>query len=323
MKTIPALMLAASLGAGMIMVSEAAFARNSGHQEHSDNQDHSGMRSGNGNGSATRSGKHSGDTYKKGKGKSKPGTVTWGGSPPRSPPPAGTVTWGGSPPRSPPPTGTGLHIRGDNGSRPPVDLKSHPVTNGNPVNGGSPPKPPVSSTEPITKGTPISGGSPPRSPVATANPTPAGPPAGAAVVSNGQVKLNIPNSSGGLTVTSDKPGTITVSNGDPSHSVTLPGGSVTISGGQALNTVAGGPGVQVVTHPNGDFVAAANAPVPPPTRTTVTGGPEGGFFNALGNGLVDTGKDIVGTLNPEVSFKATVQPQNVTKDPPTSTSVQR
>jgi hypothetical protein len=167
MKTIPALMLAASLGAGMIMVSEAAFARNSGHQEHSDNQDH------------------------------------------------------------------------------------------------------------------------------------------------------------GLTVTSDKPGTITVSNGDPSHSVTLPGGSVTISGGQALNTVAGGPGVQVVTHPNGDFVAAANAPVPPPTRTTVTGGPEGGFFNALGNGLVDTGKDIVGTLNPEVSFKATVQPQNVTKDPPTSTSVQR
>jgi hypothetical protein len=126
-----------------------------------------------------------------------------------------------------------------------------------------------------------------------------------------------------LTVTSDKPGTITVSNGDPSHSVTLPGGSVTISGGQALNTVAGGPGVQVVTHPNGDFVAAANAPVPPPTRTTVTGGPEGGFFNALGNGLVDTGKDIVGTLNPEVSFKATVQPQNVTKDPPTSTSVQR
>jgi hypothetical protein len=323
MKTIPALMLAASLGAGMIMVSEAAFARNSGHQEHSDNQDHSGMRSGNGNGSATRSGKHSGDTYKKGKGKSKPGTVTWGGSPPRSPPPAGTVTWGGSPPRSPPPTGTGLHIRGDNGSRTPVDLKSDPVTNGKPVNGGSPPKTPVSSTEPITKGTPISGGSPPRSPVATANPAPAGPPAGAAVVSNGQVKLNIPNSSGGLTVTSDKPGTITVSNGDPSHSVTLPGGSVTISGGQALNTVAGGPGVQVVTHPNGDFVAAANAPVPPPTRTTVTGGPEGGFFNALGNGLVDTGKDIVGTLNPEVSFKATVQPQNVTKDPPTSTSVQR
>lgn len=96
-KTIPALLLAASLGAGMILVSEAALARNGGggHQEHSDHQDHSGMKSGNGNGSAARSGKHSdGDTYNKGKSKTKPGTVTWGGSPPRSPPPAGTVTWG-------------------------------------------------------------------------------------------------------------------------------------------------------------------------------------------------------------------------------------
>lgn len=85
-KTIPTLMLAASLGAGMILDSGAAFARNGGggHQEHSDHQDHSGMKSSNGNGSAARSG---------GKSKTKPGTVTWGGSPPRSPPPAGTVTW--------------------------------------------------------------------------------------------------------------------------------------------------------------------------------------------------------------------------------------
>ncbi len=194
----------------------------------------------------------------------------------------------------------------------------------------------MSTTEPITNGAPISGGSPPRSPVATTNPTPAGPPAGAAVVSNGQVKLYIPDSSGGLSVTSDKPGTITVSNGDPSHSVTLPGGSVTISGGQALNTVAGGPGVQVVTHPNGDFVAAANTPVPPPTRTTVTGGPEGGFVNALGNGLVDTGKDIgkgivdtgsdIGKGLYDVahpSFSAEVKGDNSTKAPATSTSVQR
>lgn len=126
-------------------------------------------------------------------------------------------------------------------------------------------------------------------------------------------------------MTSDKPGTITVSNGDPSHSVTLPGGTVTITGGQALNTVAGGPGVQVVTHPNGDFVAAANAPVPPPTRTTVTGGPEGGFINALGNGLVDTAKDIGNGLYDVAhpSFSATATGDNVTKPPATSTSVQR
>src|SRR5260370_34833085 len=136
-KTIPTLMLAASLGAAMILVSGAALARNGGggHQEHSDHQDHSGMKSGNGNGSAARSGKHSdGDTYKKGKGKSKPGTVTWGGSPPRSPPPAGTVTWGGSPPRSPPPAGTGLHVPGANGSRTPAHPKSDPVTTVKPVN---------------------------------------------------------------------------------------------------------------------------------------------------------------------------------------------
>jgi hypothetical protein len=139
-------------------------------------------------------------------------------------------------------------------------------------------------------------------------------------VSNGQVKLYIPNSPSGLRVTSDKPGTITVSNGDPSHSVTLPGGSVTISGGQALNDVGAGPGIQVVTHPNGDFVAAANAPVTPAPH--VTGGPEGGFLNALGNGLVDTGKDIVGTLNPVNDFKATVAPGHGI-DPTTSTSIQR
>src|SRR5260370_30353356 len=63
-KTIPTLMLAASLGAAMILVSGAALARNGGgdHQEHSDHQDHSGMKSGNGNGSAARSGKHSDGT---------------------------------------------------------------------------------------------------------------------------------------------------------------------------------------------------------------------------------------------------------------------
>ena len=301
-KTIPALMLAASLGAGMILFSEAALARNGGgdHQEHSDHQDHSGMKSGSGNGSAARSGKQSGgDTYEKGKSKAKPGTVTWGGSPLRSPPT----------------TGTGLHVRGDNGSRTPVDLKSDPVTNSKPVNGGSPPKTPVSTTDPITNGAPISGGSPPRSPVATANPTPAsGPPAGTAVVSNGQVKLYIPNSAAGLRVTSDKPGTITVSNGDPSHSVTLPGGSVTISGGSADNTMAGGPGVQVVSRPNGDFVAAANAPVPPapaPVRTTVTGAPDG---------IIDNSSGLVGFATG--NFKATVAPQNATSEA-TSTSVQR
>ncbi len=102
--------------------------------------------------------------------------------------------------------------------------------------------------------------------------------------------------------------------------MTLPGGSVTISGGSAVNTVAGGPGVRVVSHPNGDFVAAANAP--PPT-VTVTGGPEGGFVNALGNGLVDTGKGILNSLNP-VTETWNVKPVGPPPPAPqTSTSVQR
>jgi hypothetical protein len=68
-KTIPTLM--PSLGAGMILVSEAALARNNDHQEHSDHQDRNGMGSDNGNGSATCSGRDSGATNKNEK--SKPG----------------------------------------------------------------------------------------------------------------------------------------------------------------------------------------------------------------------------------------------------------
>jgi hypothetical protein len=293
-KTIPTLMRAVSFGAAMMLVSEAAVARDDGHQGHSDRQDRNEIQRRD-NGPTARSGRPSGQSDKK----------------------AGAFTWGGSPPRSPPPAGEGLHVNGGAKSRTPISLKGDPMTNGKSGLAGTPAKTPVSATEPITTG--MHGGSAPTSPVATANPAPAaGPPAGAAVVSNGQVKLYIPNSPSGLSVTSDKPGSITVSNGDPSHSVTLPGGSVTISGG-TVNTVAGGSGVQVVSHPNGDFVAAANTP--PPT-TTVTGGPEGGFVNALGNGLVDTGKGILNTLNPVSGWN--VKPEGPPPPPPqTSTSVQR
>jgi hypothetical protein len=101
--------------------------------------------------------------------------------------------------------------------------------------------------------------------------------------------------------------------------VTLPGGSVTISGAN-INTIAGSPGIQVVSHPNGDFVAATNAP---PPQVTVTGGPQGGFVSALGNGLVDTGKGILNTLNP-VKETWDVKPEGPPPPPEhTSTSVQR
>ncbi len=257
-KTIPTLMLAASLGAGMILASEAALARNNGHQDHSDHQEHNGKRSGNVDRSSASQSRHFSEPKKKDRGKVKV-------------------------------TGTG--------------------TSGTVIRGGTPPRGPVATTNPPTTGVVIThGGNPPSGPVA-------GAPGSPAVVSNGKVKLYIPNSASGLTVTSNKAGTVTVSNGDPSHSVTLPGGSVTISGG-GVNAVGGAPGVQVVSHPNGDFVAATTGPKKSaPASGTVTGGPEGGFVNALGNGLLDEVK----RLDPRQKFQATVPG---TPDA-TSTTIQR
>ena len=274
-KTIPTLMLAASLGAGMILVSEAAFARNNGHQEHGDHQEHNGKRSGNADRSSASQSRHFSEPKKKDRGKVK---VTGTGT-------AGTVIRGGTPPRGPVAT-------------------TNPPTTGVPIHGGNPPRGPVATTNPPA---PTQGGNPPTGPVA-------GAPGSPAVVSNGQVKLYIPNSASGLTVTSNKAGTVTVSNGDPSHSVTLPGGSVTISGG-GVKSVGGAPGVQVVSHPNGDFVAATTGPKKSvPVAGTVTGGPDGGFLHGLSNGL----QDIFST-----DFKATALPENRTPPPATSTTIQQ
>jgi hypothetical protein len=261
LKTIPTVILAVSLGTGMILMSEAAFARDGGHQEHNDRQDHNDRRSGNFERSTAPQATRFGATGKSDKGKV---TVTRIGSGASPAPAINPPTHGGNPPRAP---------------APPTNL------------------PP-----------PTHGGTPPRGPVADA-------PGGPAVVSNGQVKLYIQNSPSGLSVTSNKSGTITVSNGDPSHSVTLPGGSVTISGGN-VTTVGGAPGVQVITHPNGDFVAATTGPakIVPTPPGHVTGGPEGGFVNALGSGL----KDLV-----DPSFTRTVPPENASPPPATSTIYQR
>jgi hypothetical protein len=248
-KTIPTLLLAVSLGAGMILVSEAASARNNGHHEHNDHQGNNGMRGGN----SDRSGASQTNRIRevvikndngkgRGRGTSAGGTATKDGK--------WKVTHGGSPPRAP------------------VISKKPPT--------------PAPTTKPPAKG--------------------AGLPGGTATVSNGRINLYIPNSSSGLTVTKNASGTITVSNGDPTHSVTLPGGSVTVSGG-GVTSVGGAAGVQVIRHPNGDFAAAASlppapAPKPAPLKPgTVTGGPDGGFVHALGAGL----GDIFST-----DFKATV-----------------
>ena len=235
-KTIATLMLATSISAGMILVSETASARNNAqHEQHNDHQDRNGMRSGKND----RSGASQTSMLREIKTGKRDG---W------------KVTRGGKPPRGP------------------VIAK----------------KPPSGPPFVVTRG-----GNPPRGPVAT----PAkGLPPGTATVSNGRVKLYIPNSTYGLTVTKNPSGTITVSNGDPRRSVTLPGGSVTVSGA-SITTLGGGPGVQIVRQPNGDFAAAASLPpstpkTAPPKAGTVSGGPKGGIAGALGSGIVDGVKDV-------------------------------
>jgi hypothetical protein len=77
----------------------------------------------------------------------------------------------------------------------------------------------------------------------------------------------------GLTVTSTSPGTITVSNG--TNSVTMPGGSLNLSGATSVHA---GAGVQLLRHPNGDVTVAASPSVAsaPTKPTSVTNnGPPG------------------------------------------------
>ena len=81
-KMIPALMLAASLGAGTILVSEAALARNNGqHEQHNDHEGSSGMKSGKSDRSNAQQSKVGANSSNKSKGGGF--VVTHGGKPPR------------------------------------------------------------------------------------------------------------------------------------------------------------------------------------------------------------------------------------------------
>jgi hypothetical protein len=174
-KTLPTLILAASISAGMMLVPEAAVARGNGnngnngqHEQHSDHQDRNGMRN---ESNRMRSGNR----------------------------PAASQTSTLREIR----TGNGGKWRASRSGKPPKDqvIGKKPLT---PADG----KPPFVVTR---------GGNPPRGPVATTTAPPKGLPPGTATVSNGRVKLYIPNSTYGLTVTKNPSGTITVSNGDPTR----------------------------------------------------------------------------------------------------------
>jgi hypothetical protein len=88
---------------------------------------------------------------------------------------------------------------------------------------------------------------------------------GVVSISNGVTKSVISNERGGLTVTSTRPGTVTVTNAKGS-SVTLAGSSVSLSG--AATPVKAGAGLQVAHLMNGSTVVAVNPPGKPGTVTS-------------------------------------------------------
>jgi hypothetical protein len=104
---------------------------------------------------------------------------------------------------------------------------------------------------------------PPNDPVGNTRPTPGPNPPTVVSVSNGVTTTQIQNGLGGVTVFSDKPGTITVSNGK--ESTTLNGASVTLSGN--VVGVGGGQGIEVGPR-NGEgntVVAIKSAPQASPS----------------------------------------------------------
>lgn len=79
-----------------------------------------------------------------------------------------------------------------------------------------------------------------------------------AIVSNGMVTTRIFNGPGGLEVSSNAPGVITVTSG--SHSVSLRGDYVTLSGAVSLAPFAT-PGVQITPNEGGGYTLILDPPM--------------------------------------------------------------
>jgi len=116
-------------------------------------------------------------------------------------------------------------------------------------------------------------------------------------LSNGVTNSTIFNGKG-LTVSSNSPGTLTVSNGN--SSVTLPGGSLTLHG---ATSVSASSNLQVVHHANGDVVVVVN---PQPVRPSGNGAGEDvslggqikGAAKDIGNGLENLGLGLISVGGP-------------------------
>ena len=154
------------------------------------------------------------------------------------------------------------------------------------------------------------------------------PPPGTVTISNGVTTYQIPNGAGGVSAFSGNPdeGWITITNGTESRS--LKGGSVTVSGaigigGDANDIEVGSPNgegktvVAIRPHP------APAAPPAPPVPGHVTGGPEGGFFGALGNSILDAGKAVGRGAVDVISVGGPTPGTPGAGEPKTSTSTQQ
>jgi hypothetical protein len=147
-------------------------------------------------------------------------------------------------------------------------------------------KDPVGNTHPTLPPTKTGGTTSPKGPSPTFT---------SVTLSNGVTDSAIFNGKG-LTISSNSPGTITVSNGN--SSVTLPGGSMTLHG---ATSVSASSDFQVVHRANGDVVVAVNPkPVKPSGNgeDVSLGGQLKGAAKDIGNGLENLGLGIISVGGP-------------------------
>jgi transcriptional regulator with XRE-family HTH domain len=184
-------------------------------------------------------------------------------------------------------------------NRTPVANTIHPIINKGPIvtaSGKPAHTAPANNIHPIINSQPISGAQstagtlPPNDPVGNTHPAPGTNPPTVVTVSNGVSTYQLQNGPGGVAVYSDRPGSITVTNG--TESKTLTGGSLTLSG--TVIGVGAGQNIEVGTRNNEGNTVVAIKPEPPPATPLPNGGNNdfrsgGGVGVDILNGVSDFG----------------------------------
>lgn len=170
-------------------------------------------------------------------------------------------------------------------------------------------------------------------------------------ISNGVTATRLANGPNGLYAVVRSPGTVTITNGK--DSVTLRGNSVNITGAAVKLAPVECTGCVLKSIPAGGFTIAADPkkgyypsgdpsrgisgprqqyPTYPPSAATapaapapshVTGGPEGGFFGALGSSIVDGGKAVGRGAESAISIGSPKPGTPGAGAPKTSTTIQQ